>query len=233
MKALFVTGTDTDAGKTFISLGLVSAWRDAGLRVGVMKPSETGCAEEEGALIPADARLLLRASRAALSVDEVCPYRYRLPMAPAEAWAAEGGVEFSIEKTAALFKGIGAAHDVTLVEGAGGLLVPFEGARTTVDLARALDTPLLIVARIGLGTINHTWLTVECARARGAEIVGVVFTRAVDPRIDEPGPDEARNPGAVARLAGVPVLGNVPFVEGGDFERVREYVDTAAILSAL
>ena len=259
MKALFVTGTDTDAGKTFVSLGLVSAWRDDGLRVGVMKPCETGCADEEGTLIPADATALLRASRTALSVDEVCPYRYRLPMAPAEAWAAEsavdtdgaepaatsrnsaaaqngtsqGGGEFSIEKTAALFKRIGDAHDVTLVEGVGGLLVPFVGARTTIDLALALKTPLLIVARIGLGTINHTWLTVESACARGGEILGVVFTRSLDPQIVRPGPDEARNPEAVARLAGVKVLGNVPFIEGGDFHRVREFVDRSAILSAL
>lgn len=246
MKALFVTGTDTDVGKTFVSLGLILAWRDRGLRVGVMKPCETGCTEDEGALIPADATALLGASKTALSLDEICPYRYRLPMAPAEAWAAEGAIsaagqkgsarrheEFSFEKAADFFEGIRLAHDVTLVEGAGGLLVPFAGERTTVDLAIALNTPLLVVARIGLGTINHTWLTVESARARGVEILGVVFTRSLDPRVVKPGPDEACNPEAVARLAGVRVLGNVPFIEGGDFARVREFVDTEAILSAL
>ncbi len=259
MKALFVTGTDTDVGKTFVSLGLISAWRDEGLRVGVMKPCETGCTLEEDALVPADATALLRASQTALSVDEVCPYRFRLPMAPAEAWAAEGGGrgaatapnaadrdahsdrtgsarqgrEFSFEKTAALFRRIRDAHDVTVVEGAGGLLVPFAGERTTIDLALSLETPLLIVARIGLGTINHTWLTVETARARGLEILGVLFTRSHDPQIVKPGPDEERNPGAVARLAGVRVLGNIPFIEGGDFGKVREFVDLAAILSSL
>lgn len=252
MRALFVTGTDTEVGKTFVSLGLVSAWRDEGLRVGVMKPCETGCTEEEGALVPADATALLRASQTALSLDEVCPFRFRLPMAPAEAWSAERlGVagcagsdgrangaaqeprEFDIEAAAVLFRRIRDAHDVTLVEGAGGLLVPFAGEKTTIDLALALGAPLLIVARAGLGTINHTWLTVEIARARGLEILGVVFTRSHDPQIVKPGPDEERNPAAVERLAGVRVLGSVPFIEGGDFERVREFVDTGSILSAL
>jgi dethiobiotin synthetase len=235
MKALFVTGTDTGVGKTFVALALTSAWREAGLRVGIMKPCETGCevpAGEEGELFPADASLLLRESRSALSIDEVCPFRFCAPMAPAEAAALEGG-SFSIEKAVEFFRQIRRSHDVSLVEGAGGLLVPYEGERTAADLASAMDLPLLIVSRIGLGTINHTWLTVECARARGLEVLGIVFTRDQDPQLVRPGPDEPRNPEVVERLCKVKVLGNIPFIPGHDHVRAREFIAVDEILARL
>ncbi len=116
------------------------------------------------------------------------------------------------------------------MEGAGGLLVPFEGTQTTVDLVRSLELPLLVVARAGLGTINHTCLTVACARAAGLQVLGVVFTRARDPALHPPGPDEARNPTAVADLAGVRVLGRLPYVRDGDPRRAIPHLDVQAIL---
>jgi dethiobiotin synthetase len=225
LDGLFVTGTDTGVGKTFVSLALVAAWRDAGLRVGVMKPCETGCEDVGGHLVPEDATRLLKASRTALSLDEVCPCRFPTPMAPAEAAAVDGGA-FDFERTAGIFRAIRGSHDVTLVEGAGGLLVPFAGERTTVDLIRVMAIPVLVVARIGLGTINHTCLTVECARAHGLDVLGVVFTRTDDPQNVTPGPDEARNPAAIRRLCGVEVLGNIPYIPGGDPRDAAEYLDS-------
>ena len=136
-------------------------------------------------------------------------------MAPAEAAALEGG-SVSIDQAVEIFRPIRQSHDVTLVEGAGGLLVPFDGTRTAADLVSAMDLPLLIVARIGLGTINHTCLTVESARARGIDVLGVVFTRSEDPQTVKPGPDEPRNPDAVARLCDVKVFGSVPYIPGHD-----------------
>lgn len=221
MKGVFITGTDTGVGKTRVSLALIAGWRAAGLRVGVMKPCETGCEEVEGGatggpagLVPADAAALLAAAGADLSLDEVCPFRFRAPMAPAEAAALEGGA-FSIERAVEVFQGIRARHDVTLVEGAGGLIVPYEGERTTADLVRAMDIPVVVVARIGLGTINHTCLTVDRARGEGLDVLGVIFNRCDDPRAHPPGPDEERNPAAVERLVKVRVLGNVAFEPDG------------------
>jgi dethiobiotin synthetase len=235
MKALFITGTDTGVGKTFVTLALIAAWRDAGLRVGVMKPCETGCStcpDDERELVPADASLLLSESRAALSLSEVCPFRFKLPMAPAEA-AAQEGCRFSLDRTVERFLTIRESHDVTLVEGIGGLLVPYEGSCTTADLVRALDVPLLVVARIGLGTINHTCLTLECARARGLEVLGVVFTRSEDPLAVPPGPDEALNPDAVRRLCGVRVLGNIPFLPFHDYRKAHSHIQSEEILAGL
>jgi dethiobiotin synthetase len=206
MKGVFITGTDTGVGKTFVSQGIIAGWRASGLSVGVMKPSETGF-DMDG---PRDFDLLLEASGADLEMETVCPYRYGPPLAPSEA-ADLAGEEISFKRIGALYRTIAEAHDVTLVEGAGGLLVPFAGERTAADLAAYLALPLIIVARIGLGTINHTWLTVEAARARGLKVLGVIFSRTEDPAVSPPGPDEARNPAAIERLADVQVLANIPF----------------------
>jgi dethiobiotin synthetase len=134
-------------------------------------------------------------------------------MAPAEAAAVEGG-DFSIERAVEIFHSIRTRHDVTVVEGAGGLIVPYEGNCTTVDLVRAMDIPVVVVARIGLGTINHTCLTVERARREGLDVLGVIFNRCEDPHVHPPGPDEERNPAAIERLCGVRVLANVPYTPG-------------------
>lgn len=210
MRALFVTGTDTGVGKTYVSQALIKGWRAQGLRVGVMKPCETGLKESGVWGPPQDAEKLLSASGASLTLDEVCPFRFGEPMAPAEVAALEGG-DVSFDTIESGFHAIAERHDVTLVEGAGGLLVPYSGSLTAADLIARLKIPLIVVARIGLGTINHTCLTVEAVRARGLELLGVVFTRAEDPALSPPGPDEARNPDAVARLCGIKILANLPF----------------------
>jgi dethiobiotin synthetase len=206
MKGIFITGTDTGVGKTYVSLGLIAGWRRQGLRVGVMKPCETGWQGEPGS----DAGLLRRAAGTDLTLDEVCPYRFAPPMAPGEAAALEG-TRISLDDLAEKYRSIRDRHDITLVEGAGGLLVPFSGDKLFTDLIRLLALPVIVVARIGLGTINHTCLTVEAAERRGIRVEGVIFTRARDPDEFPPGPDEAGNPEAVARITGARVLANLPF----------------------
>lgn len=206
MKGVFITGTDTGVGKTYVSLSLIAGWRRQGLRVGVMKPCETGWQGEAGS----DAGLLRRAAGSGLTLDEICPYRFAPPMAPGEAAAREGDT-ISLESLAKKYRAIRDRHDITLVEGAGGLLVPFAGEKLTTDLIRLLDVPVIVVARIGLGTINHTCLTVEAAERRGIRVEGVIFTRARDPDELPPGPDEAGNPEAVERITGVKVIANLPY----------------------
>src|SRR6185503_12356190 len=120
---IFITGTDTGVGKTFFAATLAAYLRDAGYRVGVMKPAETGCEESDGALIPADALLLKDASGCTEPIERICPYRLAEPLAPSIA-AERAGVKIDIDHLMAVYGGIKAGHDVTLVEGAGGLLVP-------------------------------------------------------------------------------------------------------------
>jgi dethiobiotin synthetase len=152
----------------------------------------------------------MEASGAGLSLNEVCPYRFAAPMAPAEAAMLEGRA-VSFDRLIRLYRSLAARHDLTLVEGAGGLLVPFADEKTTADLIRCLDLPVIVVARIGLGTINHTCLTLEAIQRRGLEVLGLIFTRTVDPHQVPPGPDEARNPATIERLSGIKVLANLPY----------------------
>ncbi|MHC4944031.1 MAG: dethiobiotin synthase, partial [Planctomycetota bacterium] len=127
MKGLFVTGTDTGIGKTYVSMGLIKGWRARGLRVGVMKPCETGLEKAGEWGPPEDAVRLLEASGASLALDEVCPFQYRAPMAPAEAAELGDGPMPSFDRIKRIYDSIAARHDVTLLEGAGGLLVPLNG----------------------------------------------------------------------------------------------------------
>jgi dethiobiotin synthetase len=193
VKAYFVTGTDTGVGKTFVSAGILHSLRRRGVRTAALKPAETGCDPD-----PADGLLLARAAGTCL-----VPFTYRLPVAPAVAGRVEGN-PFTLPPVRAAFDGLDA--DFCLVEGAGGLLVPFADGVLVAHIAAALGLPLLIVARASLGTINHTLLTVLAARERGLVVAGVILNRVFDTL----GPDEPYNIGEIKRYARVEVLGTVP-----------------------
>ncbi len=173
MSAVFVTGTDTGCGKTFVACALARSLRAAGRRVRVLKPIETGCLDG----LPADARALAEAAGDDAPLERLCPYRFALPAAPEVAARAEGiaidaaRIEFAL---AAARKDA----DLVIVEGAGGLLVPIATGLDMAGLARRLRLPLLVASRATLGTINHTLLTLEAARARDLRVLGVVISHA-------------------------------------------------------
>ena len=173
-KGLFITGTDTGVGKTIVAGGLAAILRAEGVNVGVMKPAETGCASAEGDLVPSDAKFLRAMSGVEDPLDTIVPYRFREPLAPGVAAALEG-VHISIEKLQKQFETISARYDFTLVEGAGGLLVPLEGKTLMLDLIKLLAIPALVVARADLGTINHTLLTIRCAHSENVPLAGIVL----------------------------------------------------------
>ncbi len=173
MPGIFVTGTDTDVGKTFVSCALARGLREAGVDVGVMKPSET-VVPPEG---PMDARALVAAAGVDDPLELVCPLQYAVPAAPLASARAEGrSVDLEVPMRA--FATLATRHDFMLVEGAGGLLVPFDDETSMADFAARLGLPLLVVARASLGTINHTLLTLEACERRGLEVVGVVISHA-------------------------------------------------------
>lgn len=176
MSAIFVTGTDTGAGKTAVACAIARAARAAGLRVRVCKPIETGCARgDDGELVPADALALAAAAGDDSPVTRLCPQRFALPAAPEVAAAAEG----KRVDLAAIAESLALARkdaDLAIVEGAGGLLVPIAPELDMAGLAARFDLPLVVVARAALGTINHTQLTLEAARARNLRVLGVVVS---------------------------------------------------------
>ncbi|HEY6002893.1 MAG TPA: dethiobiotin synthase [Anaeromyxobacter sp.] len=203
MRGLFVTGTDTGVGKTEVTCALLEGARARGLDAVGMKPAQSGVDPSE----PSDAERLAAASGGSEPLEAVCPYSFGPPLAPAVA-ARILGRQISFGRIVDAARSLAARHEAVLVEGAGGLLAPLTDAETYADLAAALGLPVLVVARAGLGTVNHTALTVEALRRRGLAVAGIVLNRA--------GPDDdpsvPTNAGEIARLTGVAPAALLPFV---------------------
>ncbi len=248
MTNFFITGTDTGVGKTIVAGAIAAAMRARGLRVGVMKPAETGCRAmtdtearrysdgREGAgkfnppakgiglnLTPSDAIFLKKASASDVPLDIICPYRFSEALAPAVA-ARRAGVKIDIKVIKRNFEHIRAESDIVIVEGAGGLMVPFSGRKLYLDLASELGLPLIIVARAGLGTINHALLTVAAARARRIKISAIILNQG---RENKENTASLTNPEAVKDYSGIKPVYSLPFVKGigKDSELVKKWGD--------
>jgi dethiobiotin synthetase len=210
---LFVTGTGTEVGKSVVAAVLARAAAAAGARAAVFKPAVSGLDE----LAPgeeSDHALLRRAAGSAQSDQEVAPYRYGPPVSPHLA-AELAGEAIEVERLVAGARAAAAGADLIVCEGVGGLLVPLTPGYLVRDFVRELGYPLVIVAPPGLGTINHTLLTVEAARAAALEIGAVVL----NPWPSDPGPIERSNRETIARLAGVEVatLPSIDLAEPGSW----------------
>ena len=195
MRGIFVTGTDTGVGKTVVAGAICAALAARGESVAALKPVVTGLDEPPGEW-PHDHVLLARAT--GQTPEQVAPYRFGPPLSPH--YAAELAGE-TIEPARIL--AAARAHDLLVCEGVGGLMVPITTGYLVRDLAVDLGLPVVIAARTGLGTINHTLLTVEAARAAGLRMAGVVMT----PWPSDPAPIERSNRETIERLAGVVVHG--------------------------
>ena len=139
-QAIFITGTDTGVGKTFFAVGLARLLKSAGYSVGVMKPAETGCATRDGALYPEDAWRLKQAADCHEAIENICPYRLPEPLAPSIA-AEHAGVQIDVERLLEMVDKFKGAYDITLIEGAGGLMVPLLPSYTFADFARVQNCP--------------------------------------------------------------------------------------------
>ena len=206
---IFITGTDTGVGKTLVGASLALSLRERGYRVGVMKPVESGCGQRDGMLLPDDAMRLKAASGCAEPIERICPYRFAEPLAPSIA-AERAGEKIDVDHILNTYEEISAAHDVTLVEGAGGLMVPLLPSYTYADLARLLKLPVLVVAANKLGVINHLLLTLEHASCVGLPALGYVLNRVSN----EASIAAETNREVLFGLTGVPCLGELPFVAG-------------------
>lgn len=219
----FVTGTDTGVGKTEAACALLSLLADAGRHPAAMKPYESGCIDRRR---PADALALKTAARCDDPLAHVCPYRYRAPLAPGVA-AARRRETPSFARVLARARSFGARPLV--IEGAGGLFVPIDARRDIIDLIEALNTPVLLVARAGLGTLNHTGLSLEALARRGIVVRAVLLT-TVAAASD---PSERDNAEWLRRRHGVPALGPVPYVRDPARRRTAYRLALRPLLSAL
>ncbi|MGA4843378.1 dethiobiotin synthase [Streptomyces sp. G45] len=212
MSVLVVSGTGTEIGKTVTTAAVAAVALAAGRSVAVLKPAQTGVAPGE----PGDVDEVVRLAGDRVTAVELA--RYPEPLAPSTAARRAGLPAVSPAEVAETAQKLAASHDLVLVEGAGGLLVRFDEAGSTLaDAARLLEAPVLVVAAAGLGTLNATALTGEALRARGLRQLGVVIGRW--PAV----PDLASRCNALefAEVAGAPLLGAVPdgagVLGGGEF----------------
>jgi dethiobiotin synthetase len=209
---IFVTGTGTEIGKTVVAAVLARSIADHGQSVAVFKPALTGmdefpdydeaAAKGAGSVVGLPDHAILRvAARSSQSDDEIAPYRFDPPMSPHLA-AGLAGVEIDPDRVIKAARAAAAGVDAIVCEGAGGLLVPLSPTWTMRACAVELGYPLVVVSPPGLGSINHTLLTVESARSVGLKVAAIVL----NPWPQEPTPIEADNRETIANLSGVPVL---------------------------
>jgi dethiobiotin synthetase len=199
MRGVFVTGTDTEVGKTVLAAAITAAAVAKGMQVAVFKPVVTGL-DEPVADWPRDHELLASVANAGQSPDDVAPHRFGPAVSP---HLADAKGEVSADALVAKAHAQAERADALVVEGVGGLLVPLAKEYLVRDFAGELSLPVVIAARPGLGTISHSLLTIEAARAVALRIQAVVLT----PWPDEPSAMERSNMETIERFGEVPVIG--------------------------
>ena len=208
-KGYFITGTDTNVGKTVVTACLLALYREQGIDTGVMKPIETGVDQECSSEANSDAKFLLTISGNGDPLEEICPIRLKPTAAPLQA-ARITGQTIDISLILENFRRLQAKHDRMLVEGIGGLLVPLTANYSVSDLIKDMNLPLIIVSRFSLGTINHTLLTVKAAQETGVEIAGIILNHSEDRPLNE---IELGQASLIQELSNVPILGECPFID--------------------
>jgi dethiobiotin synthetase len=203
---LFITATDTGVGKTVIAAAIADWFHQRGKRVGVCKIAATGCVQRREGLVSEDAEYLAHWADSTVPLNAICPIRFAEPLAPAVA-AERAGVPLDWSLLQASLSTLASASDVMIVEGVGGVMVPMDDRHTVLDVARWLGLPTIIVARPGLGTINHTLLTANALRGAGVRVAGVVINRYPT---DTPDTATETNPAAIQKWGETSVLALVP-----------------------
>lgn len=229
LKGVFISGTDTGVGKTIVSAVIIRALISRGIKVGAMKPFETGCKRSEhrsqstevrnreSDLVPADGMFLRDMAEMYDPLDLIAPVRFEQALAPMVASEVEKKT-IELETVFDFYNELSKKYDFMLVEGIGGLLVPLSrpplpnpACRTyyVTDLIRDLKLPVIIVTRPELGTINHTLLSVNYALKEGLEVLGVIINSPANPGNTIA---ERTNPEVLKKLCPVPVIGTVPYI---------------------
>ena len=221
LRGCFITGTDTGAGKTVLAAAITAALRTRGIDAIPLKPVLTGLDEPASSEWPHDHELLARAG--GVDARAVSLERYGPPVSPHLA-AQLAGRPIGCQSLLGRIRAVARRHELAVIEGVGGLMVPLAPACDVRELVRSLGLPLLIAARPGLGTINHTLLTLAAARAARLTVQAVVMT----PWPRAPGAVERSNRATIAALGGVAVEA-LPTVERGEPELLAQAAESLPI----
>ncbi len=205
MKSLFITGTDTDVGKTYIAAGLAVAFRKMGINVGVMKPFAAGRAQKKG-YKSEDIVILSRAAKACDPEKLVNPQFFKIPASPYTAWKTLK-TKPKISTILSSFKKLTKLHDMILVEGMGGIMTPILKNYYITNLIKEMKIPTVIVTRSKIGTVNHTIMTCKMCEKYKIPVKGIIINNFDD---GYPIPELKRD---LQNLTGIKVLGSIPFIK--------------------
>ncbi len=212
----FITGTDTDAGKTWATLALMQYFKQQGKTVVGMKPVAAGCVMQDGQLKNADALMLQAHASVDVAYELVNPYAYELPVSPHIA-GSNNPVE--LDKVLASYDVLSRKADVILVEGAGGWLAPINYHQDISDLAKALALPVIMVVAIRLGCINHSKLTYQAIRQSRLPCAGWI-ANCTDPAMLA----REENIQTIAAAVAMPLLGVLPYTDLADFDALASFL---------
>jgi len=218
VKGFFITGTDTGVGKTIIAGTLIRVLSFLGVKTGAMKPVESGCMREGDVLIPSDGIFLKRTAQMQESIKQVTPFCFESPLAPLPASKLEKK-NISITEIRKVFYRLYSHYDAVVMEGIGGLMVPLKTNYFVVDLARETGLPLIVVAKPGLGSINHTMLTVNYALREGLQVAGIIINYSHPP---ENSLAEETNPQVLKQICPVPLIGIFPYLKNRDESMIEK-----------
>jgi dethiobiotin synthetase len=208
MSSFFITGTDTDIGKTIVTTLLAAYFQKQGKHVIPYKPIQSGAIEDGGKLVAPDIQIYQLAFPK-LNEEEANTYLLKMPSSPHLA-SREDGVNILSSKIIQHFRLLEQKYDMVLVEGAGGLIVPLhDNGYCMIDLIKALSIPVVLVARAGLGTINHTVLSVMAMRNAGIPIAGIILNQVTDGDSSI----EQDNKRMIEHLTNVPIIGMIPYLK--------------------
>ena len=222
-KPFFITGTDTEVGKTFCTVALLHAFAQRGLRVAGMKPIAAGVGATNG--LNDDVVALMAAGTVATHLSDVNPYCFARPIAPHIA-AAEENCQISIAQIQQSLQRLKSVSDVVLIEGAGGFLVPLDDSTSMADLAVAMGAPVILVVGMRLGCLNHALLSAEAIRARGLQLAGWI-ANCIDPDMMA----QNENIKSLETRLNTPLLGIMPYLSHTVGDNAEQDADTAKYLN--
>lgn len=211
---LFIAGTGSGVGKTLIAGAIAKILTEDGKKVGVFKPIATGCNRHWEGMVSCDTEFLANCANSDLSLSTITPIGYVASAVPIIGAAQEGN-PIDFDSIAAAYKDVCENSDVVIVEGIGGVRMPLTVEFDLLDLAVEFSLPVVVISRLGPGTINHVLMTIDCIRAAKLKIAGVVLNgyNAIEATVAEETAGQI-----IAQCSGVNVLCDVPFDETVDIE---------------
>ncbi len=233
-KIFFITGIDTNVGKTYVSLLLLLALKLRGINAGYMKPVETGVAAlENGSKNYLDGKFVKLYGNLTDALDVITPYTFQFPLSPYAAMKKEGK-DLCIKEIIFKFYALSKAYEYMLVEGAGGMLVPLKKNHFIIDIAKYIDAGVILVTKAGLGMINQTLLNLEYAKNNNIKISGIIinnFLNESDASIDS-------NKEVLSEFTDAPIIGDIPYMPEGEYsgnidalkDAALKYIDLEKIL---